>query len=137
MSGRKFFVGGNWKLNGDKKSIEELAKTLNGAKLNPDTGAYVSTTLSSSLNDHAPLQTQAFSRASAPFCTDLEMTFGLSRLLTAALACGRLLSLSSALVVNQMHMLYIYHHHSRFFSVKTINSSTEKHSLSTYEFRLE
>ncbi|KTF80994.1 hypothetical protein cypCar_00049047, partial [Cyprinus carpio] len=37
MTGRKFFVGGNWKLNGDKKSIEELANTLNKAKLNPDT----------------------------------------------------------------------------------------------------
>lgn len=40
MTGRKFFVGGNWKLNGDKKSIEELANILNKAKLNPDTGAY-------------------------------------------------------------------------------------------------
>lgn len=40
MTGRKFFVGGNWKMNGDKKSIEELANTLNNAKLNPDTGAY-------------------------------------------------------------------------------------------------
>lgn len=40
MTGRKFFVGGNWKLNGDKKSIAELANTLNNAKLNPDTGAY-------------------------------------------------------------------------------------------------
>ncbi|XP_016145265.1 triosephosphate isomerase B-like [Sinocyclocheilus grahami] len=37
MTSRKFFVGGNWKLNGDKKSIEELANTLNNAKLNPDT----------------------------------------------------------------------------------------------------
>ncbi|XP_016086081.1 triosephosphate isomerase B [Sinocyclocheilus grahami] len=37
MTGRKFFVGGNWKMNGDKKSIEELANTLNNAKLNPDT----------------------------------------------------------------------------------------------------
>lgn len=36
MTGRKFFVGGNWKLNGDKKSIEELANTLNKAKLNAD-----------------------------------------------------------------------------------------------------
>lgn len=41
MTGRKFFVGGNWKLNGDKKSIEELAKSLNSAKLDPETGAYV------------------------------------------------------------------------------------------------
>lgn len=38
MTGRKFFVGGNWKLNGDKKSLGELIDTLNGAKLNADTG---------------------------------------------------------------------------------------------------
>ncbi|KAG7252968.1 hypothetical protein CRUP_010959 [Coryphaenoides rupestris] len=30
---RKFFVGGNWKMNGDKKSLGELIQTLNGAKL--------------------------------------------------------------------------------------------------------
>jgi len=29
MATRKFFVGGNWKLNGDRASIEALAKTLN------------------------------------------------------------------------------------------------------------
>lgn len=38
MTGRKFFVGGNWKLNGDKKSLGELINTLNSAKLNADTG---------------------------------------------------------------------------------------------------
>ncbi|GAA6094368.1 triosephosphate isomerase B [Tachysurus ichikawai] len=37
MTGRKFFVGGNWKLNGDKKSLGELINTLNSAKLNADT----------------------------------------------------------------------------------------------------
>ncbi|XP_077114298.1 triosephosphate isomerase [Ranitomeya variabilis] len=37
MSPRKFFVGGNWKMNGDKKSLEELIKTLNGAKTNAET----------------------------------------------------------------------------------------------------
>ncbi|CAL8258163.1 unnamed protein product [Boreogadus saida] len=30
---RKFFVGGNWKMNGDKKSLGELIQTLNTAKL--------------------------------------------------------------------------------------------------------
>ncbi|KAJ3597638.1 hypothetical protein NHX12_001155 [Muraenolepis orangiensis] len=30
---RKFFVGGNWKMNGDKKSLGELIQTLNSAKL--------------------------------------------------------------------------------------------------------
>ncbi|NP_001133174.1 triosephosphate isomerase B [Salvelinus fontinalis] len=34
---RKFFVGGNWKMNGDKASLGELIKTLNSAKLDPNT----------------------------------------------------------------------------------------------------
>lgn len=38
MTGRKFFVGGNWKMNGDKKSLGELINTLNSAKLHADTG---------------------------------------------------------------------------------------------------
>lgn len=38
MAPRKFFVGGNWKMNGDKKSLGELIHTLNGAKLSADTG---------------------------------------------------------------------------------------------------
>ncbi|NWV37462.1 TPIS isomerase, partial [Alaudala cheleensis] len=37
MAPRKFFVGGNWKMNGDKKSLGELIQTLNGAKLSADT----------------------------------------------------------------------------------------------------
>ncbi|XP_063054900.1 triosephosphate isomerase B [Engraulis encrasicolus] len=37
MTGRKFFVGGNWKMNGDKKSLGELIGTLNAAKLHADT----------------------------------------------------------------------------------------------------
>lgn len=41
MTARKFFVGGNWKMNGDKKSLGELINTLNGAKLNADTGEEV------------------------------------------------------------------------------------------------
>jgi triosephosphate isomerase len=32
---RKFFVGGNWKLNGDKKSIDEIVAFMNGGDL-PD-----------------------------------------------------------------------------------------------------
>lgn len=32
---RKFFVGGNWKMNGDKKSLGELIQTLNAAKVDP------------------------------------------------------------------------------------------------------
>jgi len=31
MAARKFFVGGNWKMNGDRASIDALAKTLNEA----------------------------------------------------------------------------------------------------------
>ncbi|XP_063818551.1 triosephosphate isomerase [Pseudophryne corroboree] len=37
MSPRKFFVGGNWKMNGSKKSLGELINTLNSAKINADT----------------------------------------------------------------------------------------------------
>ncbi|XP_016951086.1 triosephosphate isomerase isoform X1 [Drosophila biarmipes] len=37
MSGRKFCVGGNWKMNGDQKSIAEIAKTLSTASLDPNT----------------------------------------------------------------------------------------------------
>ncbi|XP_069836000.1 triosephosphate isomerase [Dendropsophus ebraccatus] len=37
MSPRKFFVGGNWKMNGDKKSLGELIDTLNSAKINTET----------------------------------------------------------------------------------------------------
>ncbi|XP_064415445.1 triosephosphate isomerase B [Latimeria chalumnae] len=37
MAPRKFFVGGNWKMNGDKKSLGELIQTLNAAKVNADT----------------------------------------------------------------------------------------------------
>uniref|UniRef100_A0A8D0AEL8 Triosephosphate isomerase n=1 Tax=Sander lucioperca TaxID=283035 RepID=A0A8D0AEL8_SANLU len=33
---RKFFVGGNWKLNGDKKSLGELMQTLNAATVDPN-----------------------------------------------------------------------------------------------------
>ncbi|KAG8435757.1 hypothetical protein GDO86_013628 [Hymenochirus boettgeri] len=35
--GRKFFVGGNWKMNGDKKSLGELINTMNAGKVNADT----------------------------------------------------------------------------------------------------
>lgn len=35
---RKFFVGGNWKMNGDKKSLGELIKTMNAAKVDPNVG---------------------------------------------------------------------------------------------------
>lgn len=38
MSSRKFFVGGNWKMNGDKESLGELIMTLNTASLNDETG---------------------------------------------------------------------------------------------------
>jgi len=37
-SQRKFFVGGNWKMNGNKASIDELVKLLNDKGLNPNTG---------------------------------------------------------------------------------------------------
>ncbi|XP_055750483.1 triosephosphate isomerase A [Salvelinus fontinalis] len=37
MSSRTFFVGGNWKMNGDKKSLGDLITTLNTASLNDET----------------------------------------------------------------------------------------------------
>ena len=38
MSKKPFFVGGNWKMNGNKKSIDDLIKMLNEATVNPNTG---------------------------------------------------------------------------------------------------
>ena len=34
MSSRKFFVGGNWKMNNLRKDNEKLIELLNGAKIN-------------------------------------------------------------------------------------------------------
>lgn len=39
--GRKFCVGGNWKMNGDKASITELCKTLSAGPLDPNTEVVV------------------------------------------------------------------------------------------------
>jgi len=39
--GRKFFVGGNWKLNGDKKSIDEIIAFLAAGPLDPNTEVVV------------------------------------------------------------------------------------------------
>ena len=36
---RKFFVGGNWKMNGDKESISKIIDFLNAGPLDPSTGA--------------------------------------------------------------------------------------------------
>jgi triosephosphate isomerase len=35
---RKFWVGGNWKMNGDKKAIDEIVKFLSAGPLDPDVG---------------------------------------------------------------------------------------------------
>jgi len=40
--GRKFFVGGNWKMNGSKSEIKAILDTLNGAALNDNTDILVS-----------------------------------------------------------------------------------------------
>ncbi|KAL2080151.1 hypothetical protein ACEWY4_023944 [Coilia grayii] len=37
MPARQFFVGGNWKMNGDKKSLGDLITTLNTAALHDET----------------------------------------------------------------------------------------------------
>ena len=36
--GRKFFVGGNWKMNGTKADIKVIADFLKAGPLNPTTG---------------------------------------------------------------------------------------------------
>lgn len=38
MAGRKFFVGGNWKMNGSKSEIKGIVENLNSAQLNDQTG---------------------------------------------------------------------------------------------------
>ena len=35
---RKFFVGGNWKMNGNLAKIDELVKMLNDGGVNANTG---------------------------------------------------------------------------------------------------
>jgi hypothetical protein len=37
-SERKFFVGGNWKMNGSKESIDGIIGFLNAGPLDPNTG---------------------------------------------------------------------------------------------------
>lgn len=39
--GRKFFVGGNWKMNGSNASNAELVQTLTKGPLDPNTGKFV------------------------------------------------------------------------------------------------
>ena len=39
--GRKFFVGGNWKMNGTKASIDEIIGFLSKGPLDPNTGSYI------------------------------------------------------------------------------------------------
>nr|6NEE_A Chain A, TRIOSEPHOSPHATE ISOMERASE [synthetic construct]6NEE_B Chain B, TRIOSEPHOSPHATE ISOMERASE [synthetic construct] len=41
MASRKFFVGGNWKMNGTLESIKALVETLNSAQLDPNTEVVV------------------------------------------------------------------------------------------------
>ena len=36
--GRKFFVGGNWKMNGNKESIDKIVGFLKEGPLDPNTG---------------------------------------------------------------------------------------------------
>ena len=37
---RKFFVGGNWKMNGDKAGIDTIADFLSKGPLDPNTGNF-------------------------------------------------------------------------------------------------
>lgn len=36
--GRKFFVGGNWKMNGTKKEIDDIVAFLKAGPLDPNVG---------------------------------------------------------------------------------------------------
>lgn len=36
--GRKFFVGGNWKMNCNRASIDGIVAFMNDGKLDPNTG---------------------------------------------------------------------------------------------------
>lgn len=36
--GRKFFVGGNWKMNGNKKEIDDIVAFLKAGPLDPNVG---------------------------------------------------------------------------------------------------
>ena len=38
-SDRKFFVGGNWKMNGDKKAIDGICAFLTKGPINNNTGS--------------------------------------------------------------------------------------------------
>ncbi|KAF8564981.1 hypothetical protein P879_09406 [Paragonimus westermani] len=40
-NGRKFFVGGNWKMNGSKEANDKLIHTLSSAEIDPDTEVVV------------------------------------------------------------------------------------------------
>lgn len=44
--GRKFFVGGNWKMNGDKASIDKIVDFLKAGPLDPNTGTCLSAEVS-------------------------------------------------------------------------------------------
>ena len=37
---RKFFVGGNWKMNGNKDEIKEIVNFLKAGPLDPNVGTY-------------------------------------------------------------------------------------------------
>ena len=38
MTSRAFFVGGNWKMNGDRGTIDSIVKNLNSAEIPSGTG---------------------------------------------------------------------------------------------------
>lgn len=38
---RKFFVGGNWKMNGNKKEIDGIIAFLTAGPLDPNTGKLI------------------------------------------------------------------------------------------------
>ena len=44
-SDRKFFVGGNWKMNGNFSSINGIIKFLNEKELDSKTGYYIEFTI--------------------------------------------------------------------------------------------
>jgi triosephosphate isomerase len=64
---RKFFVGGNWKMNGTKTSIDEIIKFLNEKGINPNTGKLNAT--GSQLSQVSLCQTYRVLNSVARYCT--------------------------------------------------------------------
>ncbi|EUC57292.1 triosephosphate isomerase [Rhizoctonia solani AG-3 Rhs1AP] len=76
---RKFFVGGNFKMNGTVKSIQEIIENLNNAKLNSDTevviappALYLLTSLAAVKNNIQVAAQNAYIKSSGAFTGEIS-----------------------------------------------------------------